>query len=141
VSVVMMMMGWGWLRAWAWLRAWSRLRAVAVGPMLIAGRYAVITAPEFGSGTPAHFFVGVVRGWFRFVATRVGRLVLPLPLGRIQPKHVEQDGGHIRHHDEGDEHDEPRENGEAADAQLIQQNGKNGHHNHFQKRGVLLPPK
>ena len=68
VMMMMMMMGWGWLRAWAWLRA------VAVGPILIAGRYAVITAPEFGSGTPTHFFLGIVRGWFRVMAaTRVGR--------------------------------------------------------------------
>jgi hypothetical protein len=71
---MMMMMGRGWLRAWSRLRAWAWLRAVAVGPILIAGRYAVITAPEFGSSTPAHFFLGIVRGWFRVVAaTRVGR--------------------------------------------------------------------
>lgn len=43
-----------------------------------------------------------------------------LPRGRVQPKHVEQYGCDIRHHDEGYEHDEPRENGEPTHAQLVQ---------------------
>jgi hypothetical protein len=107
---------------------------------LITGSYAIGAAPEFGSSASTHFFLGVVRGWFRVVAaTRIGWRLFTL--GWIQTKHVEQYGSYIRHHDEGDEHDEPGENGEAAHAQLIQQNGKNGHHNHFQKRSVLLPPK
>jgi len=72
----------------------------------------------------------IVRSWFRFVsATGIGLRVLPL--GRTQSKHVKQNGGDIRHHDEGDEHDEPRENGEAADAQLVQQNGENDHDNYL----------
>jgi hypothetical protein len=73
-------------------------------------------------------------------ATGVG-LRLALPLGRIQSKHVQQNGGNIGHHDEGDEHDEPRENGEAANAQLVQQNGENGHDDDLQKGAVLLPSK
>ena len=132
-------MGWGRLRAGSRLRGWSRLRT-AVRPEHITGRYAVGAAPEFGSRASTHI-LRVVRGRVRLVAaTRVRPRGL-LPLGRIQSKHVQQNGGDIRHHDEGDEHDEPREHGEAADAQLIQQNGENGHHNHFQKCGVLLPPK
>ena len=76
----------------------------------------------------------------RFMPTaRIGRLILPL--GRIQPKHVQQNGGYIRHHDKRYEHDEPRKNGEAADAQLVQQNGENDHNDDFQKGAVLLPSK
>jgi hypothetical protein len=107
------------------LRAGTGTRAIAVGTKHVAGRYAVGAAPEFGSDTSAHI-LRIVRSWFRFVsATGIGLRVLPL--GRTQSKHVKQNGGDIRHHDEGDEHDEPRENGEAADAQLVQQNGENDH--------------
>jgi hypothetical protein len=73
-------------------------------------------------------------------ATRVG-LRLLLPFGWIQSKHVKQNGGDIRHHDEGDKHNEPRENGESADAQLVQQNGEDGHDNDLQKSTILLPSK
>jgi hypothetical protein len=70
IMVSMMMMGMMWMMGWGRLRAWSR--TVAVGPILIAGRYAVGAAPEIGSSTPAHI-LRIVRGWFRFVAaTRVG---------------------------------------------------------------------
>jgi hypothetical protein len=62
----------------------------------------------------------------RFVAAGVGRLLL-LSFCRIQSKHVQKNGGDIRHHDEGYKHDEPRKNGESADAQLVQQNGENDH--------------
>jgi hypothetical protein len=111
------------------LRAGTGTRAIAVGTKHVAGRYAVGAAPEFGSDTSAHI-LRIVRSWFRFVsATGIGLRVLPL--GRTQSKHVKQNGGDIRHHDEGDEHDEPRENGEAADAQLVQQNGENDHDNYL----------
>lgn len=63
------------------------------------------------------------------ITTRIRLLWLKLPLGRIQTKHVEQNCGNIRHHDERNEHDEPRENGEPAHTQLVQQNGKNNHYN------------
>jgi hypothetical protein len=109
--MMMMMMGRGRLRA----RSWS----IAVGPEFIAGRYAVGAAPEFGSRASTHL-LRVVRSRVRFVATPGIRLWLALPFGWIQPKHVQQNGGDIRHHDEGNEHDEPRENGESANAQLIQ---------------------
>ena len=52
-------------------------------------------------------------------------LLLLFPLGRIQAEHVQQNGGHICHHDEGNEHNEPGKNGEPTDAELIQQNGEN----------------
>jgi hypothetical protein len=39
-----------------------------------------------------------------------------LSLGWIQTENVQQDGGDICHHNEGNEYNEPRENGEAADA-------------------------
>ena len=55
----------------------------------------------------------------------VGLLLLIFPFGRIQAEHVQQNGGHIRHHDEWNEHNEPRKNGEPTNAQLIQQNGEN----------------
>jgi hypothetical protein len=66
---------------------------------------------------------------------------LLLAFGRIQAEHVQQNGGHVRHHDERNEHDEPRENGEPTDAQLVQQNGKNNHDYDFQKCAILLPSK
>jgi hypothetical protein len=133
VMMMMMMMGWGRLRAWSW--AWS----IAVGTKHVAGRYAVGTAPEFGSGASSHL-LRVVRSRVRFVAaTGIGWLMLPS--GRIQSKHVQQNGRDIRHHDEGDEHDEPRENRETADAQLVQQKGEYGHDNDLQKGAVLLPSK
>jgi hypothetical protein len=68
-------------------------------------------------------------------------LQLMLPFGRTQTKHVKQNGGDIRHHDERDEHYEPRENGEPADAQLVQQNCENEHDNDFQEGAILLPSK
>lgn len=112
VMMMMMMMGRGRLRAWT--RSWS----IAVGPEFIAGRYAVGAAPEFGSRASTHL-LWVVRSRVRFVATSgIGRLALPF--GWIQSEHVQQNGGDIRHHDEGNEHDEPRENGESANAQLVQ---------------------
>ena len=131
MMMVMVMRRRGRLRAGSW--------AITVGTKHVAGRYAVGAAPEFGSGTSTHI-LWIVRSWFRFVtATGIGLRVLPL--GRTQTKHVQQNGGDIRHHDEGDEHDEPRKNGEAADAQLVQQNGENDHDNDFQEGAVLLPSK
>ena len=116
----MMMMGRSRLRAWS--------GTVAVGTEHVAGRYAVGAAPEFGSGTSAHV-LRIVRGRARLVsAARVGLRSL-LPFGRTQSKHVKQNGGDIRHHDEWNKHDEPRENGESADTQLVQQNCENGHDN------------
>ena len=117
VSVMMMMMmimGRGRLRA--------RTRSIAVGPECIAGRYAVGTAPEFGSRASTHFFAWIVRTRLLAMAMATSgiRLWLAPPFGRIQTKHVEQNGGDVRHHDERDEHDEPRENGESANAQLVQ---------------------
>ena len=131
VSMMMVMgMRW-WGGAWAW--------AIAIGTKHVAGRYAVGTAPEFGSSASAHI-LWIVRTRMRFVsATGIGWLMLPS--GRIQSKHVQQNGGDIRHHDEGDEHDEPRENRETADAQLVQQKGEDGHDNDLQKGAVLLPSK
>lgn len=128
----MMMMGRGRLRAWSW--------AIAVGTKHVAGRYAVRAAPEFGSSASTHI-LWIVRSRVRFVAATWIGLRLVLPLGRIQSKHVQQNGGNIGHHDERDEHDEPRENGEAADAQLVQQNGEDGHDDDLQKSAVLLPSK
>jgi hypothetical protein len=105
--------------------------------VLIAGRHAVWTAAKFGSGASAHI-LRVIRT--RWVATPgIGCRIIAL--GRIQPKHVQQNGGHVRHHDERYEHDEPRKNGESADAQLVQQNGENDHDNDFQEGAVLLPSK
>jgi hypothetical protein len=68
-------------------------------------------------------------------------LVWLFSFGWIQPEHVQQDGGDVGHHDEGNEHDEPRQNSEPAHAQLVEQNGKHDHDNNFQKSAVLLPPK
>ena len=99
MMMMVVVMGWGRLRAW------SRLRT-AVGPEHIAGRYAVGAAPEFGSSASAHI-LGVVRGRVRLVAATRVRTKGLLPLGWIQSKHVEQNGGDIRHHDKGNEHDEP----------------------------------
>jgi hypothetical protein len=98
MMMMMMMMGRSGLRAWA--------GTVAVGAEYVAGRDAVGAAPEFGSSTPAHI-LRIVRAWPMLVsATRVG-LPLLLSLGRIQSKHVKQNGGDIRHHDEGDKHNKP----------------------------------
>jgi hypothetical protein len=120
-----------------WLRAlalnWSI--SVTVRTIFVTGDYAIWTAPVFHSGTP-------VRGLrvVRAAMTPPG-IGLILTFGRIQSEHVQQNGGDIRHHDEGNEHDEPRKNGEAADAQLIQQNGENDHNNYLQKCAILLPSK
>jgi hypothetical protein len=112
---------------------------MTVGTDHIAGRYAVGTAPEFRASASTHI-LGIVRTRTRFMPTaRIGRLILSL--GRIQPKHVQQNGGHIRHHNERYEHNKPRQNGKAADAQLIQQNGENNHDNDFQEGAVLLSSK
>jgi hypothetical protein len=115
VSVMMMMMMMGRGR----LRARARTRTIAVGPECIAGRYAVGTAPEFGSRASTHF-LWIVRTRLLAMATSGIRLRLVPPFGRIQTKHVQQNGGDVRHHDEGDEDDEPRKNGESANAQLVQ---------------------
>ena len=118
---------------------WVRARTITVGSALIAGRHAVGAAPEFRASAPT-YILGIVRTRTRFVTTAwIGWLILPL--GRIQSKHVQQNGGHIRHHDEWYKYYEPRKNGEAADAQLVQQNGENDHDNDFQKGAVLLPSK
>ena len=131
--MMMMMMGWGGLRAWSW--------AIAVGTKHVTGRYAVGTAPEFGSSASAHI-LWIVRARMRFVSVSATGIVwVMLPSGRIQSKHVQQNGRDIRHHDEGDEHDEPRENRETADAQLVQQKGEDCHDNDLQKGAVLLPSK
>ena len=120
------------MRAWTW--------TIAVGPECIAGRYAVGTAPEFGSCASAHL-LRVVRLGLSLVTLTGIRLLLVPSFGWIQSEHVQQNRRHIRHHDEGNEHDEPGENGEATNAKLVQQNGENNHHNDFQKSAVLLPPK
>jgi hypothetical protein len=132
VSMMMVMMGGSRLRAWS--------GAIAVGTEHVAGRHTVGAAPEFGSGTSAHV-LGIVRSWFRLVTAAGVGLRLVLPFGGTQTKHVKQNGGDIRHHDERDEHDEPRENGEPAHAQLVQQNCENDHDNDFQEGAVLLPSK
>ena len=71
---------------------WSE--SITVGAMLIAGDYAIGTAPEFGSGTSATY-------------TATSWIGLLLALGGIQTEHVQQNGGHVRHHNEWNEHDEP----------------------------------
>jgi hypothetical protein len=92
------------------LRARTRSRAIAVGTILIAGSYGVGAAPKFGSGTST-YILGVVRSRTRFMPAAGVGLLLLFPLGRIQAEHVQQNGGHICHHDEGNEHNEPRKNG------------------------------
>ena len=107
----------------------SRTGTVAVGTEHIAGCHTVGAAPEFGSGTSAHVLRVVRTGMVaRFVPpARVRRCMLPL--GRVQPKHVQQNGGDVSHQNERNEHDEPRENGETSNAQLIQQDRENNHDN------------
>ena len=121
--MVSMMMVRG-VRWWCRLRSWSATRTVGTDD--VAGRYAVWAASKFGSSASSHIMriVGT-RMRVGMAATGIGWMMLSL--GGIQSKHVEQNGGDIGHHDEGDEHDEPRENGEAAHAQLVQQNGEDGH--------------
>jgi len=101
--VMMVMMG--RLRAGLGLRAGSR--TVAVGAPLIACSYAIGTAPEFGSGTSAHVLRIVRTGMrTRFVPpARVRRRMLPF--GRVQSKHVQQNGGDVSHQDERNEDNEP----------------------------------
>ena len=103
---------------------WGRPRAVRTDH--VAGRYAVWAAPKFGSSASSHI-MRIVGTRMRVVMAATGIGWMMLPLGGIQSKHVQQNGGHIRHHDKGDEYDEPRDNGEAAHAQLVQQNGEDGH--------------
>jgi len=118
---------------------WVRAFIITVGTILVTGRHAIGAAAEFGASAPTHI-LGIIRTRTMSVTTaRIGRLILPL--GRIEPKHVQQNGGHIRHHNEWYEHYEPRKNGEATDAQLVQQNGKNDHDDDFQKGAVLLSSK
>jgi hypothetical protein len=109
--------------------------SITIGAILVAGDYAVWTAPVFHSGTPSRS-LRVVR-----TAMTPPGIGLLLALGRIQAEHVQQNGSDIRHHDEGNEHDEPRKNGEPADAQLVQQNCENDHNNDFQECAILLPSK
>ena len=121
--MVSMMMVRG-VRWWCRLRPWSATRTVGTDD--VAGRYAVWAAPKFGSSASSHI-MWIVGTRMRVVMAATGIGWMMLPLGGIQSKHVEQNGGNIGHHDEGDEDDEPRENGEAAHAQLVQQNGEDGH--------------
>ena len=83
----------------------TRAESMTVGAMIIAGDYAIRTATKFGSGTSAH--------------TATSWIGLLFALGGIQTEHVQQNCGHVRHHNEWNEHDEPWENGEPANAQLI----------------------
>ena len=83
-----MMMGRSGLRVWA--------GTVAVGTEHVAGRHAVGTASEFGSGTSAHV-LRIVRTRLRFVAAGVGMWWLLLSFCWIQSKHVQKNGGDIRH--------------------------------------------
>jgi len=108
----MMMMRWSWLRARSRLRSWSATRTV--GTEYVAGRYAVGAAPKFCHSASSHI-MWIVRTRMHVVAaTGIGGMMHPL--GRIQSKYVQQNGGNIGHHDEWNEHDEPRENGQTAKA-------------------------
>lgn len=75
--------------------------SITVGAILIAGHYAIRTAPEFSSGTSADIL------WVIRAAMATPGIGLLLALVRIQAEHVQQNCGNIRHHDEWNEHDKP----------------------------------
>ena len=86
------------------------LRPLTIGTVDIAGSDPVGAASKLGPGTSVNV-LRVVRTRRIFMrAARIRLLLLLLWLfsfGWIQPEHVQQDGGDVGHHDEGNEHDEP----------------------------------
>lgn len=85
------------------------LRPLTVGTVHIAGSDPVGAATKLGSGTSANVLrvVRTRRGFIRAARIRLLLLVWMFSFGWIQTEHVEQDGGDVSHHDEGNEHDEP----------------------------------
>ena len=86
------------------------LRPLTIGTVDIAGSDPVGAASKLGPGTSVNVLIVVRTRRIFMRAARIRLLLLLLWLfsfGWIQPEHVEQDGGDVCHHDEGNEHDEP----------------------------------
>jgi hypothetical protein len=85
------------------------LGPLTIGTVYIAGSDPVGAASKLGSGASANVLrvVRTRRGLMRAARIRLLLLVWLFSFGWIQPEHVEQDGGDVGHHDEGNEHDEP----------------------------------
>ena len=83
------------------------LRPLTIGTVDIAGSDPVGAASKLGPGTSVNV-LRVVRTRRIFMrAARIRLLLWLFSFGWIQPEHVQQDGGYVCHHDEGNEHDEP----------------------------------
>jgi hypothetical protein len=82
------------------------LRPLTIGTVDIAGSDPVGAASKLGPGTSVNV-LRVVRTRCIFMRAARIRLLWLFSFGWIQPEHVQQDGGYVCHHDEGNEHDEP----------------------------------
>jgi hypothetical protein len=85
------------------------LRPLTIGTVDIAGSDPVGAASKLGPGTSVNVLrvVRTRRSFMRAARIRLLLMVWLFSFGWIQPEHVQQDGGDVCHHDEGNEHDEP----------------------------------
>ena len=85
------------------------MRQLTIGTVDIAGSDPVGAASKLGSGTSVNVLrvVRTRRIFMRAARIRLLLLAWMFSFGWIQAEHVQQDGGDVCHHDEGNEHDEP----------------------------------